>query len=709
MAEAKREPPDDDHSTTLPDEVALSETTVTRPEAARGRPASGEPPVEALAIDTIRTLAMDAVQRAGSGHPGTAMALAPVAYCLWMRHLRFSPSRPDWFDRDRFVLSAGHASILQYAMLHLTGYDLPVEELQRFRQAGSMTPGHPENFITVGVETTTGPLGQGVANSVGLAMAEAHLGAVFNRPGHEIVDHRTYAICSDGDIMEGLSSEAASLAGHLGLGKLTWLYDDNHITIDGDTAITFSEDVAGRFQGLGWHVQKVADANDLAALDAALEASTSVVERPSLIIVRSHIGYGSPNKQDTPDAHGAPLGEDEVRRTKEVYGWPPEPPFFVPDRVRAHMGGQVERGKELVAEWEGRLARYGEAHPELAAELRRRLAGELPEGWDAGLPRFEVEDGPLATRAASGKTLVSIAERVPELVGGSADLSGSNNTLLPFSPNFSRETPEGRNLRWGIREHAMAAASNGLALHGGLRPYAATFLIFSDYARPAIRLAALMKLPVIYVFTHDSIGLGGDGPTHQPVEHLASLRAMPNLCVVRPADANEVRAAWRIALTRREGPTALVLTRQKIPVLPRDAGTEASGLTRGAYVLQAEEGDAPDVVLLASGSEVQFAVEARLRLAERDVDARVVSFPSWELFRAQDQAYRDGVLPPGAPRVAMEAGSRLGWREWVGPEGAILSVDRFGQSGSYADNYRDYGLTTDALVSSALEVSGKGD
>ena len=645
---------------------------------------------------------MDAVQRAGSGHPGTAMALAPVAYTLWMRHMRYSPRDPAWFGRDRFVLSAGHAAILQYAALHLTGFDLPLEEIRNFRRAGSCTAGHPEYGHVAGVETTTGPLGQGVANSVGMAIAEAHLAAVFNRPGHSIVDHRTYVICSDGDLMEGVSYEAASLAGHLGLGRLVWLYDDNRITIDGDVDLAFSEDVRGRFESLGWHVQSVGDANDLAALDAALEGARSAEDRPSLIIVRSHIGYGAPNKQDTAAAHGAPLGEEEVRLTKAVYGWPTEPPFLVPDAVRSHMGRQVARGEALAAEWRERFERYRAEHPELAAELERRIRSELPAAWDEELPEFGPDDDPIATRAASGRALTALAPRLPELIGGSADLSGSNNTLID-SPNFSRDAPEGRNLRWGVREHAMASIANGLVLHGGIRPYIATFFTFTDYARPSMRLAALMGLPNIYVMTHDSIGLGADGPTHQPIEHLASFRAMPGVVVLRPADPEETVQAWRVAIERGTGPTILVLTRQKVPHLARAAGTARDGVGRGAYVLRPESGPL-QVVLLGTGSELQVAVEAAEALEDRGVSARVVSFPSWELFRAQPPAYRDEILPPGIPRVAIEAGATLGWTEWVGPNGAVIGIDRFGQSASAADNFARFGFTAEALVAQVLEA-----
>jgi transketolase len=668
---------------------------------------AAEPSIETLSIDTVRTLAMDAVQQAGSGHPGTAMALAPIAYSLWMRHMRYSPGDPGWFDRDRFVLSAGHASILQYAMLHLTGYDLPIEQIETFRQAGSITPGHPEVGMTPGVETTTGPLGQGVANSVGMAAAEAHLAAVFNRPGHEIIDHSTYVLCGDGDLMEGISYEAASMAGHLGLGKLTWIYDDNKITIDGAVDLTFTEDVVARFESMGWHVQDIGDsANDLDTIDAAIGMAREVTDKPSLIIVQSHIGFGAPNKQDTASAHGEPLGDDEIVLAKRSYGWPEEARFLVPEPVAAHMGDRVRVGREIVADWSERFQRYRADHPELAAELEGWIAGDLPEGWADDVPVFDPADGSIATRAASGKVLAALAARVRNMVGGSADLSGSNKTLLD-SHDFSASTPAGRNLRWGVREHAMCGISNGIALHGGLRPYAATFFIFTDYARPSIRLASLMHQPVIFVMTHDSIGLGADGPTHQPVEHLASFRAMPGMQMFRPSDANETAEAWKMALERSDGPTILVLTRQGIPILDRSQLGEAAGLRHGAYVLARETGDRPEAVILSSGSEVHIALEARDRLAADGVDARVVSFPSWERFRAQTPEYRESVLPTGVPRVSIEAGATFGWSEWVGSDGASLGVDRFGQSGSLADNYREYGLTTDDLVRAAHAVTGR--
>jgi transketolase len=666
-------------------------------------------PIERLAVDTIRTLSMDAVQIAGSGHPGTAVALAPLAYVLWTRHLRHNPEGPEWFDRDRFVLSAGHAAILQYSILHLSGYDLPLDELRRFRRWGSITPGHPENHLTPGVETTTGPLGQGLMNSVGMAIAEAHLRSVFNRPGHDIIDHSTYVICGDGDMMEGASHEAASLAGHLGLGRLTWVYDDNRITIDGSTDLTFSDDVVSRFEAYGWHVQNLGDrANDLDAIDTALSKAGSEADRPSLIVLRSHIAWGAPNKQDTPQAHGEPLGEEEIRLAKRAYGWPEDETFFVPQRVREHMQRTVERGRRLEAEWNERWARYRSTHPTLAAELQTWRDGTPPEGWDRDIPRFKPADGPIATRAASGKVLNSFAPALPWLIGGSADLTGSNKTWIDASGPFARDGYSARNLHWGIREHVMCGASNGMALHGGVRPHAATFLVFTDYARPSIRLAALMELPVIFVMTHDSIGLGADGPTHQPIEHLASLRAVPNLRVIRPADANEVAEAWRVSVEHKDGPSMLVLSRQKLPIFDRTDLAGAEGLRQGAYVLSPEAGTEPDVILIATGSEVQLALAARERLAADDIAARVVSMPCWELFRAQPRDYRDSVLPPSVrSRVAIEAGSPLGWREWVGDAGSIVGIDRFGASADAADNYREYGLTVEALVARARHVAGQ--
>ncbi len=665
--------------------------------------------LEAVTINTIRTLAMDAVQQADSGHPGTPMALAPLAYVLWSRFLRFNPRNPAWFDRDRFVLSAGHASMLQYAMLFLTGYGLSLDDLRRFRQWGSHTPGHPEHGVTPGVETTTGPLGQGLMNSVGMAIAEAHLAATYNRPGHAVVNHNTYAICGDGDLMEGASHEAASLAGHLGLGKLIWIYDDNHITIEGDTALAYSDDVARRFEAYHWHVQNLGEASeDLEALTLALANARKETAKPSLVIVRSHIGYGAPTKQDTAAAHGSPLGEAEVRGAKRFYGWPEEPAFLVPHRALEHMRKLAARGPDEEAEWERRITAYRTAYPELAARLDAAMAGSLDAGWDAGIPDFTPADGPMATRKASGLVLNAVANRVPTLMGGAADLAGSTKTLIDGGGDFSSHDHAGRNMHWGIREHAMCGASNGMALHGGVRPYASTFFIFTDYARPSIRLASLMELPVVYVMTHDSIGLGEDGPTHQAVEHLASFRAMPGMTVIRPADANETAMAWRSAMSRTGGPTMLVLTRQKLPVLDRAALAPASGALRGGYVLAPESGESPDAILLASGSEVHIALGARDILSRDGLDVRVVSMPSWELFRAQDEAYRDRVLPPAVrTRVAVEAGATQGWLEWVTGDGAVVGIDRFGASAPWKEIYAHFGLTAEAVAGRARALVGR--
>jgi transketolase len=663
-------------------------------------------PIEELCITTIRTLAMDTVQAANSGHPGAPMALAPLAYVLWTRFLRYNPRHPQWCNRDRFVLSNGHASVLQYAMLYLTGYDLALEDLQHFRQWGSKTPGHPEYGLTPGIEATTGPLGQGCMMAVGMTMAEAHLAAVFNRPGYDIVDHYTYVFCSDGDLMEGASHEAASLAGHLGLGKLIYIYDDNHITIEGDTALTYSDDVAQRFAGYHWHVQDLGDrANDLDAFSAALSNAQRERMRPSLIIVRTHIGYGSPNFQDTPEAHGTPLGAEEVQRTKQVYGWPDEATFFVPERALMHMRQAGERGERLEAEWQARFTAYRRAYPALAEAFEAALQGDLPDGWDRDIPEFQPGDGPMATRAASGKVLNGFAAKVPWLLGGSADLAPSTNTVIRGVGYFAKGQYEQRNIAWGVREHAMCGCCSGMVLHGGIRAYASTFFVFTDYARPAIRLAALMGLPVIYVMTHDSIGLGEDGPTHQPVEHLASLRAMPHLCVIRPADANEVAYAWRAAMLRRHGPTMLVLTRQRLPIIDRQKLASAEGVLQGAYVLSKERGEKPDVVLMATGSEVQLILAAQEQLAVEGIDARVVSMPSWELFREQPQSYRDAVLPPSVRvRLAVEAGVPLGWRDWVGETGEVIGITRFGASAPVQEIFRQYGFTVEHVVARTREL-----
>jgi len=638
------------------------------------------------------------------------MALAPLAYVLWTRFLRFNPRNPGWFNRDRFILSNGHASMLQYSMLFLAGYDLSLEDLKSFRQWGSRTPGHPEYGHTPGVETTTGPLGQGFMNGVGMAMAEAHLAALFNREGHDIVDHNTWVFCGDGDLMEGASHEAASLAGHLGLGKLICVFDDNCITIEGSTSLSCSDDPARRFEGYGWDVQDLGDqANDLEALADAFAAARDESERPSLIIVRSHIGYGAPHRQDTREAHGEPLGEEEIRLAKRFYGWPEEEKFLVPEEVAAHLGGLKERGRELEAAWTARLEAYRSAFPDLAARFEEAVAGRLPKGWDAGIPTFAPEKGAVATRSASGTVLNAIAAAVPWLLGGSADLSPSTKTLINGSAYLARESYGERNVAWGIREHAMCACSSGMALHGGVRPFAATFFIFTDYARPAIRLACLMKLPLIYVMTHDSIGVGEDGPTHQPVEHLASLRAMPGMRVMRPADANETAYAWRSAMEHATGPTMLVLTRQNLPVFDRAGLGSAEGVLKGGYILAMENGPRPDIILMATGSEVQLVLAARAALAEESISARVVSMPSWELFRDQPREYREQVLPPRVEaRLAVEAGSSFGWREWVGDRGGVIAVDRFGASAPAGEIFKHYGFTVENVVARAKEIIGAG-
>ncbi|MBC8249941.1 MAG: transketolase [Anaerolineales bacterium] len=665
--------------------------------------------MDQLCINTLRTLAMDAVQKANSGHPGMPMGAAALAYVLWTRFLRHNPANPAWPDRDRFVLSAGHGSTLLYSLLHLSGYDLPLEELQSFRQWGSRTPGHPEYGPTAGVETTAGPLGQGFTNGVGMAIAEAYLAAHFNRPGYKIVDHYVYAIVSDGDLMEGVASEAASLAGHLRLGKLIYLYDDNRISIEGSTDLTFTEDRGRRFEAYGWHVQHV-DGYDLEGIAAAIRAAQAD-PRPSLIIARTHIGYGSPNKQDTAEVHGTPLGEEELRLTKENLGWPTEPPFLIPDRALAHFRQAVERGRAWEMEWQARFQAYAAEYPDLAEEWRMAMAGELPEGWDADLPTFGPEDGPLATRVASGKVLNAIAPHLPTLMGGSADLAPSCKTYLDGYGDFSADNPGGRNLHFGVREHAMGGILSGMALHGGVIPYGSTFLVFSDYMRPSIRLAAMMEIPVIYVFTHDSIGVGEDGPTHQPVEQLAALRAIPHLTVIRPADAAESVVAWRVALEHRAGPVALLFTRQKLPVLDRTYLAPADGLARGAYVLAEAEG--PDIILIATGSEVHPALAARERLAactepsrsEQGVRARVVSMPSWELFERQPQSYRDEVLPPEVTaRLAIEAGVPQGWHRYVGDRGDVIGIEGFGASAPYKVLWEKYGFTAENIAARALEM-----
>lgn len=659
--------------------------------------------LDQLCINTIRTLAMDAVEKAKSGHPGMPMGAAPMAYVLWTRFLRHNPRNPRWPNRDRFILSAGHGSMLLYSLLHLTGYDLPLEELKQFRQWGSRTPGHPEYGLTPGVEVTTGPLGSGFATGVGIAMAERYLADRYNRPGFPIIDHYTYAIVSDGDLMEGIASEAASLAGHLRLGKLIYLYDDNQISIEGSTDLAFSEDVAKRFEAYGWHVQRVADGNDIEAIAAAIAAARAEAERPSLIMVRTRIGYGSPNKENSPEAHGAPLGEEEVRRTKAAYGWPEDAQFLVPDEVRAHMGAAVQRGQQWETEWNDLFRRYEEAYPAEAAELKRILSGQLPEGWHERIPTFPA-GGSMATRSASGKVLNAIAPVLPELVGGSADLAPSTNTYIQGGGDWVPGDFRGRNIHFGVRENAMGAALNGLSL-SGLRPYGGTFLVFSDYMRPTIRLAALMEQPVIYVFTHDSIGVGEDGPTHQPVEHLAALRAIPNLVVFRPADANETAVGWRLALENRKGPFALILTRQNLPVLDPE---KARGAERGGYVLAEASSGRPEVILIATGSEVSVALGAREILEKEGIPTRVVSLPSWEIFDRQPKDYRDAVLPPEVTaRVAVEAAVPMGWERYVGPRGAVVGLSRFGASAPGKVLFEKFGFTPENVARVAREVLGR--
>lgn len=652
-------------------------------------------------INTLRFLSVDMVQKAKSGHPGMPMGAAPMAFSLWDGFLRFDPAHPRWPDRDRFVLSAGHGCALLYSLLHLTGYDLPIEELQAFRQWGSRTPGHPEYGLTPGVEATTGPLGQGFGNAVGMAIAEASLAARFNRPGHEIVDHYTYAICGDGDLMEGVSAEAASLAGHLGLGKLIVLFDDNHISIEGSTDLAFTEDIVARFAAYGWDIARVEDGTDVEAISSAIGAARAVSDRPSLIAVRTHIGHGSPAKQDSASAHGEPLGEDEVRRTKEALGWPPEPAFHIPDEARIRFEQAAARGAGIRAEWHERFEAYRQEFPGLGAEYERRMRGKLPQGWDDDIPVFTAADKAIATREAGGKIMNALAPRVPELMGGSADLAPSTKTWLDDLGAFTREDRAGRNIHFGVREHAMGTIVNGMAYHGGFIPFGATFLTFSDYMRPPIRLAALSHLHVVHVFTHDSIGLGEDGPTHQAVEHLAALRVIPNARVIRPADANETAAAWRIAMTQSSRPTLLALSRQKLPVLdPAEYPSVMDGPKRGAYVLAPEEpaGGSPDVVMIATGSEVSLALEARRALQGEGLSVRVVSAPCLELFAQQDEEYRVRVIPPGIPWVSVEAGVTTGWRTYFDPGEFVMGLDRFGASAPGDTAMRELGFTVDAVV-----------
>jgi len=662
--------------------------------------------LDQLCINTIRFLAVDAVQKANSGHPGLPMGAAPMAYLLWTRFLRYNPHNPHWPNRDRFVLSAGHGSMLLYSLLYLTGYDLPLSELQQFRQWGSRTPGHPEYGLTAGVETTTGPLGQGFGNGVGMAIAQKYLAAHFNRPGHEIVNYKIYGIVSDGDLMEGVASEAASLAGHLGLNNLIYFYDDNHISIEGSTHLAFTEDRGARFEAYGWFVQRLANGNDLEDIDEAIRAAQAEKERPSVIMIRTHIGYGSPNKQDTAEAHGAALGVEEVKLTKQNLGWPLEPNFYVPEEALAHFRQAIKRGETVEAEWQGRLEEYRQAYPELAAEWDRFAARQLPEGWTARLPTFSWTEKPMATRQASGKVLNALSPVLPTLLGGSADLAPSTDTLIKGEKDFGRGEYGARNFHFGVREHGMGSILNGMALTG-LIPYGATFFIFSDYLRPSLRLAALMKAHSIFVFTHDSIFLGEDGPTHEPIEHLAALRAIPHLSLIRPADANETSVAWRVAIEQREGPVALCLTRQTLPIIDRSKYAAAEGLAKGAYVLAEAKGKSPELILIASGSEVAPALEAYQKLTDEGVPVRLVSMPSWDLFEKQPQSYRDEVFPPSVTaRLAIEAATPFGWERYVGGKGEVIGINRFGASAPLKVLLEKFGFNAANIVEHAHKLLG---
>jgi transketolase len=659
--------------------------------------------IDQLTINTIRTLSMDAVQKAESGHPGTPMALAPLAYKLFMQHMNHDPSDPAWYDRDRFVLSCGHASMLLYSSLYLAGYGLTIEDLKQFRQWESRTPGHPEYGYTPGVETTTGPLGQGISNAVGFAMAETHLAAVFNKEGHKVVDHHTYFICSDGDLMEGMSHEASSFAGHFGFHKLIGFYDDNHITIDGKTDLTYSDNVESRFKGYNWNVLRLDDVNDLAAIDRVITQAKSQHEKPTLVITRTHIGYGSPKKQDTEKAHGEPLGKDEVLATKKNLGWPwPEEQFKVPDEVLTHCRNATKQRARARDDWKKRFGAYESAYPLLAAEFTRRMDGRLPDGWEKSLPAFTKENGNVASRAASNTVLNALVPVLPELIGGSADLTPSNGTALKNQPEFSKACPQGRYVHFGIREHGMGGIMNGLALHGGVRPFGGTFLIFSDYMRPTLRLASIMKQPVIFIYTHDSIGLGEDGPTHQPIEQLSTIRAIPDFTMLRPADATETAEAWRVAIEHRDGPVALVFTRQKLGYIDRTKYGSAEGVRRGGYVLA--DSAKPQVVLMSTGSEMGLVIAAHEKLVASGVASRVVSMPSHELFARQDAKYRDSVLPAGIPRVAIEAGHPMSWYRWMGDSGVVLGLTRYGASAPYEKIYEELGLTVDRVVRTAQDL-----
>ena len=659
---------------------------------------------DGLCINTIRTLSMDAVQKANSGHPGAPMGLATTTFALWTKVLKHNPQNPKWPDRDRFILSGGHASMLLYSILHLTGYDLSLEEIKNFRQWGSRTPGHPEFGCTPGVETTTGPLGQGFTNAVGMALAEQHLAAIFNQPGHGIVDHYTYVMCGDGDQMEGVTSEAASVAGHMGLSKLICIYDSNQITIEGTTDIAFTEDVALRFQAYNWHVLMVDDGNNVGSILESLKNAQDEKNRPSLIILRTHIAFGSPNKQDSPSAHGEPLGEEEIRLTKKNLGWPEDSSFYIPENALNVFRKCIDTGKEAESSWQKKFEAYRKQFPDLARQFNDAMNGILMSDWDTGLPRFLESDGLVATRAASGKVLNGLAERIPNLIGGSADLAPSNKTLIASSHDLQKGTFDGRNIRFGVREHAMGGITSGMALHGGLIPYCGTFLVFADYMRPSIRLAGLMGLAVIYVFTHDSIAVGEDGPTHQPIEHLACLRAIPDVVVIRPADATETAEAWRQALTTKDKPVALILSRQKLPVLDRSQYRSVKGLRKGAYVLIDSEGK-PDIILIASGSEVHITIQAAKTLTNEGFSVRVVSMPSWELFENTSQDYKNQVLIPDVKkRIAVEAGISMGWERYIGSEGAMIGINRFGASALGAKVMEEFGFTAEMVVQKALEL-----
>jgi len=671
---------------------------------AKTSPALDSKALDQLCINTIRTLAMDAVQKANSGHPGTPMALAPLAYVLYTRHLRFNPRNTQWPDRDRFVLSAGHACMLQYAIMFLTGYDLTLDDIKQFRQWGSKTPGHPEYGVVPGVEVTTGPLGQGFGNGVGFAIAERSLAARYNKPGFDVVNHYTYEICSDGDIMEGVSSEAASFAGHLRLGRLIYFYDDNHITIEGNTSLAFDEDVCARFDAYGWHTQAVEDANDLDALDKAIIAAKAD-PRPSLIRVRSHIAYGAPTKHDTAAAHGAPLGEDEVRGAKRFYGWPEDAHFLVPDQVLEYTREAIGRGESFEAEWRARFDTYAASFPDLARQFAAEQSDQLPDGWADRIPSFKPQDGPMATRIASSKVMNAIAQVVPNFLGGAADLAPSTETNLSGMGDFERDSYGGRNFHFGIREHAMGAALNGMVLHGGLRPFGATFFIFSDYMRPPVRLAALMEIRPIYVWTHDSVGLGEDGPTHQPIEQLASLRAMPHMTIMRPADANETAICWCLAMEHEGGPVGLALTRQKSPIFDAEATT---GARNGGYILVRESRANPDLILIGTGSEVSLCVEAAKLLEQQGVATRVVSLPCWSVFERQTQKYRDEVLPPAVTaRVSVEAAATFGWQRYIGDRGLAIGIDHFGASAPAEVIFREFGFTPERVAERALGLLKK--